>query len=186
MWPFKLPPRKVISLSVVSDFLQPCGLQHARFPCPSPTPGACPDSHPWSRWCHPTISSSVVPFSCLQSFPKWGVFSNESVLVRWPKYWSFSISPSNEYSGLISFRIDQVTQWKNGQKTYIDISPKKTYRPTNTWKDAQHHLLKKCKSKLQWGITSHRSEWSSSKNLQTIDDGEDVEQMLLSSRMWRE
>ena len=60
-------------------------------------------------WCHPTISSSVVPFSShLQSFPR-SVFSNESVLrMRWPKYWSFSfsISPSNEYSGLISFRMD--------------------------------------------------------------------------------
>ena len=64
---------------------------------------------PWSKWCHPTISSSIVPFSsCLQSFPASGSFSNESVLhIRWPKYWnfSFSISPSNKYSGLISFRI---------------------------------------------------------------------------------
>ena len=46
----------------------PHGLQHARLPCPSPTPRACPNSCPLSRWCHPTISSSVVPFSCLQSF----------------------------------------------------------------------------------------------------------------------
>ena len=68
--------------------------------CPSPTPGACSNSCPSSRWCHPTISSSVAPFSfCLQSFPA-SVFSNESALcIRWPKYWSFSfnISPSNEY-----------------------------------------------------------------------------------------
>ena len=63
-----------------------------------------------SRWCHLTISFSVIPFSsCLQSFPPSGFFSNELTLrIRWPKYWSFSfsISPSNEYSGLISFRID--------------------------------------------------------------------------------
>ena len=86
--------------------------QHARHPCPSPTPRACSNSCPSSQWCHPIISSSVVPFSfCLQpfpaSFPRF--FSNESVLcIRWPKYWSFSfnISPSNEYSGLISFRMD--------------------------------------------------------------------------------
>ena len=98
--------------SVQSDSLQPHGLQHTRHPCPSPTPRACSNSCPSSQWCHPTISSSVVPFSfCLQpfpaSFPRF--FSNESVLcIRWPKYWSFcfSISPSNEYSGLISFRID--------------------------------------------------------------------------------
>ena len=90
--------------SVVSDSLRPHGLQHARIPCPSPTPRASSNSYPSSQWCHPTISSSVVPFSfLLRSFP---VFSNESVLhIRWPKNWSFSfsISPSNEYSGLISF-----------------------------------------------------------------------------------
>ena len=73
------------SLSVVSNSLQPHGLQHARLPCPSPTPGTCSNSCQSSRWCHPTISSSVVPFSsCLQSFPA-SVFSNESVLrIRWP------------------------------------------------------------------------------------------------------
>ena len=58
------------SLSVMSDSLRPHGLQHARPPCPSPTPGVHQSSCPLSRWCHPTISSSVVPFfSLLQSFP---------------------------------------------------------------------------------------------------------------------
>ena len=97
------------SHSVMSDSLWPHGLQHSRLPCPSPTPRACSDSRPSSLWCHQTILFPVVPFSsCLQSFHHQG-FSNESVLcIRWPKYWSFSfsISPSNEYSGLISFRID--------------------------------------------------------------------------------
>ena len=178
----------------MSDSLQPHGLQHARPPCPSPTPRAYSNSCPLSRWCHPTISSSVILFSSyLQSFPAsksfqmsqffttmlvcipnlcqfssvqslsrvrlfatpWiaarqaslsitnsrsslrrtsiesvmpsshlilsspllpssifpsiKVFSSESALhIRWPKYWSFSfnISPFNEYSGLISFRMD--------------------------------------------------------------------------------
>ena len=67
------------------------------------------NSCPLSQWCHPTISSPVVPFSsCSQSFPASRVFSNESGLhIRWPKYWifSFNTSPSNEYSGLIFFRI---------------------------------------------------------------------------------
>ena len=98
------------SCSVMSDSLRPHRLQHARLPCSSPTPGAYSNSCPLSWWCHPTISSSVVPFSsCLQSFSGSGVFSNESTLrIRWPKYWSFSfnISPSNEYSGLISFRMN--------------------------------------------------------------------------------
>ena len=57
------------SCSVVSDFLRPHGLQHAKLPCPSPTPGPGSNSCPSSQWCHPTISSSVVPFSHLQSFP---------------------------------------------------------------------------------------------------------------------
>ena len=94
----------------MSNCLWPHGLQHARPPCPSPTPGVYSNSCPLSWWCHPTISSSVIPFSsCLQSFPASGSFSSESVLhIRWPKYWSFSFSlnPSNEYSGLISFRMD--------------------------------------------------------------------------------
>ena len=133
------------SCSVVSDSLWPHGLQHAKLPCPSPTPGAYSNSCPSSRWCHSTMSSSVVPFSpCLQSFPASGSFqmsqlftsggqsigvsasasvlpmnmdwldflavqgtlksllqhrgSKASILhYRWPKYWSFSIGPSNEY-----------------------------------------------------------------------------------------
>ena len=61
--------------SVVSDSLRPHGLHHARLPCPSPTPGACSNSCPWSWWCHPSISSSVIPFSSsLQSFPASGSF----------------------------------------------------------------------------------------------------------------
>ena len=63
------------SCSVVSDSLWPHGLQHARLPCPSPTPRTYSNSCPSSRWCHPTISSSVIPFSsCLQSFPASGSF----------------------------------------------------------------------------------------------------------------
>ena len=93
----------------MSYSLWPHGLQHARPPCPSPTLGVYSNSCPLSQWCPPIISSSVVPFSsCLQSFPA-SYSSNESVLhIRRPKYWSFSfnISPSNEYSGLISFWMD--------------------------------------------------------------------------------
>ena len=98
------------SHSIMCNSLWPHGLQHARLPCPPPTSRVYPNSCPSSRWCHTLISFSVVPFSsCLQSFPSIWVFSNESVLrIRWPKYWSFSFSTSasNEYSGLISFRID--------------------------------------------------------------------------------
>ena len=67
------------SRSRVSNSLRPHGLQHARLPCSSPTPGACSNSYPSSWWCHPTILSSVVPLSsCLQSFP-----SSRSFLMSW-------------------------------------------------------------------------------------------------------
>ena len=96
------------SHSVVSDSLWLHELQHIMPPCPSPTPRVYTNSCPWSQWCHPTISSSVIPFSSRSIFPSIRVFSNESVLIRWPKYWSFSfsINPSNEHPGLISFRMD--------------------------------------------------------------------------------
>ena len=109
----------LFSRPVVSDSLRPHGLQHTRPPWPSPSPRVCPNSCPLHWWCHPAISSTdTFPF-CPQSFPALGIFFNESsVHIRWPKYWSFSISPSSEYSGLISLKIDwcyslavQVTFW---------------------------------------------------------------------------
>ena len=90
----------------VSNSLWPHGLQHAGLPCPTPSPGTCSNLCTLSQWCHPTISSSVVPFSsCPQSLPVSGSFPM-SQLFAWgftsPKYWSFSfsISPSDEYSRL--------------------------------------------------------------------------------------
>ena len=97
------------SRSVVSDSLRSHESQHARPPCPSPAPRAYPNSCPSSQWCHPAISSCR-PLLLLPSiFPSIRVFSNESALcIRWPKYWSFSlsISPSNGHPGLVSFRMD--------------------------------------------------------------------------------
>ena len=92
----------------MSNSLQPYGLQHARLPCPSVYPGVCSNSCPLSWWCNHCILCHplLLPPSV---FPKIRVFSSElAVCIRRPKYWSFSfsISPSNEYTGLISFRID--------------------------------------------------------------------------------
>ena len=99
----------LFSHSVVSDSLRPQRLKHNRLLCPSSSPGVCSNSCPLNQCCHPTISSSVARFfSCPQCFPASGSFPMESTFcVRWPKYWSlsFSISSSNENSGLISFRI---------------------------------------------------------------------------------
>ena len=97
------------SYSVTSDSLWPHGPQHASLPCPSPTPDAYSNSCPSSWWCHPTISSTIVPFSSeLQSFPASGSFPVSQLLSDGQSIgnFSFSISPSNAYSGLISFRID--------------------------------------------------------------------------------
>ena len=95
----------------MSDSLPPNGLQQASPPYPSSTPRACSNSYTSHWWCHLTISSSVIHFPPIFILSRIRVFSNESVLgIRWTKYWtfSFSISPSNEHSGLISFRMDSL------------------------------------------------------------------------------
>ena len=90
--------------SVVSDSLQPCGLQHARIPCSSPTRRACSNSCTIQPF-YSLPSPSLPAFHLCQHQ---GLSQGASLCIRWPKYWSFSfnISPSNEYSGLISFRMD--------------------------------------------------------------------------------
>ena len=118
----------IIVQSVMSDSLWPHGLQHARLPCPAPSPGVCSKSCPLSRWWHTTTSSSVVPFSsCPPSFPASGSFpmsqlfssGGESIGV-------LAFSPSNEYTGLTSFRID-----------WFDL-----LAVQGTLKSLQHHSLK--------------------------------------------
>ena len=98
-----------ISRSVVSDSLRPCESQHARPPCPSPTPGAYSNSCPSRQWCYPTISSSVIPFSSpLQSFSASGSFPLSRFFTSGGQSIGVSASAclSNEYSGLLSFRME--------------------------------------------------------------------------------
>ena len=103
------------SHSVVSDSLQPHELQHARPPCPSPTAGVYPNPCPWTQWYHPTISSSVIPFSSFpQSFPALGSFQMSQLFASGSQSIAVSASTSvlpmkdfqSDLPGLISFRMD--------------------------------------------------------------------------------
>jgi len=129
----------------MSESLWPHGLQRTSLSCPSLSPGVCSNSCPLSQWCYPTISSFASPLSfSLPSSPA-SVFSSESApCIRWPKYWSFSfsISPSNEYLGLISFRIDR-----------FDLAVQRTFKSL-----LPHHNSKASVLDLAPCINSHLSD----------------------------
>ena len=111
----------------MSDSLQPHGLQHTRPLCPLPTLEVCPSSCPLHRWCHQPSHPLMPTFLLPSTFPRIRDFSNESaVCIRWPKYWSFSISPSTDYSGWISLKID-----------WLDLAIQGTLRSL-----LQHHISK--------------------------------------------
>ena len=121
-------------------------LQNASLPYPSPSPGICSNSCPLSHWCHTTISSSIPPFSsCPQTCPASGFFfPNEWALhIRWPNYWSFSISPSNKYSELISFRID-----------WLDLLSVQGTLPITIWSACILHFSFAIVQKIYWAPTT--------------------------------
>ena len=145
------------SCSVMSNSLWPCGLQHARLPCPSPTPRACSNSCPLSQWCHPAISSSVFPFSsCLQSFPASGSFSMSQFCTSGYQNIRASASESvlpfqgwfpSGMTDLISFKPKglskvlsnttvQEHQFFGAQLSYID-------KPKQCMKKQKHHFVNK-------------------------------------------
>ena len=123
----------LFSCSVMINSLWPHRLQHARLPCPLPSPGACSNSCPLSQWCHRTILFLYHPLLLLSSiFPSSRIFFNESALgIRWQKYWSFSISPSNEYSGLISF-YDWLIWPPFNPREYQESSPTPQFKRINS------------------------------------------------------
>ena len=100
----KLRPGSVqFSHSVVSDSLRPHESQHNRLPCPSPTPRIHPNSCAWSRWCHPAISSSVVPFSCPQSLP-----ASESFPMSQLTFFSpVATAEFSKFAGILSAALSQ-------------------------------------------------------------------------------
>ena len=141
----------VQSLSHVQLF-EHHGLQHSRLPCPSPSPGACSNSCPLSQWCHPTISFSVNPFSsCPQPFPASLVFSSESaLLIRWPKYWSFSFSAS--------VLLMNIQDWfPLGLTDLISLLSKGLSRDSSNITVQKHHFFSVQPS--LWSLTSIHDYW---------------------------
>ena len=163
--------------SVVSDSLRPPGLQHTRPPCPSPTPGVSSNSCPLSRWCHPTISSSVVPFSsCLQSFSASGSFpvsqffasGSQSIGVST----SASVLPVNiqdwfplGLTGLISLqskRLSRVFSNTTVQKNHSVFLPgefhgQRSLAGYSSWSHKELDMIERLSLSLYWGLQLLRS-----------------------------
>ena len=134
----------------MSDSFRPRGIQHARLPCPSPTPRACSNSCPSSRWCHTTISSSVIsfsshlqPFTASVSFPKSLFFH-----FRWPKYWSFSFSISPAMN---------IQDWfPLGLSSWISLRSKGVSRVFSNTTVQKHQFFG---TQLSWYSNSHMNRW---------------------------
>ena len=130
---------------VITNSLQPHGLQYSRHPCPIPTPGACSNSCPLSQWCHPTISSSVIPFSsCLQSFLASGSFPmkrknlsigkdpvlfHQGLCISWPKYWEFQLQHQSfqwmNTHGMLGLTLLIFLQFKGLSKVFSNTAVQK-------------------------------------------------------------
>ena len=142
------------SRSVVSDSLKPHESQHARPPCPSPSPGVHSDSCPSSRWCHPAISSSVVPFSsCPQSLP-----ASESFLMSQLFEWG---GQSTGVSGLASFLPKKSQDW-SPWLVGSPCSPRDSQEssPTPQFKNINSSALSFLHSPILTSIHDHRKNYS--------------------------
>ena len=138
------------SCSVISDSLRPHESQHARPPCPSPTPGVYPNSCPSSRWCHPAMSSSVVPFSsCLQSLPASGSFPM-SQLFTWG-------GQSTGVSALASFLPKKYQGWSPSERTgWISLQSKGLWRVFSNTTVQKHQFFS---AQLSSHSNSHIHIW---------------------------
>ena len=145
-----------VSLSVVPDSLQPYGVQHTRLPCPSPTPRACSNSHPSSQWCHPAISSSVIPFSsCPQSLAASEYFPMSQVFV-----WG---GQSTGVSALASFLPKNTQDWSPSEWTgWISLKSKELSRVFSNTTVQKHQffgpqLSSQSNSHIHtWPLENHR------------------------------
>ena len=149
-------PSDEISHSVVSDSLRPHESQHARPPCPSPTPGFHSDSRPSSQWCHPAISSSVIPFSsCPRSLPASGSFPMRQLFA-----WG---GQSTGVSALASFLPKKSQGWSPSERTgWISCSPRDSQdsSPTPQFKSINSWALSLLHSPTLTSIHDHRKNHS--------------------------
>ena len=148
------------SHSVMSNFLQPHGLQHTRPPCPSPTPTVYPNSHPLRWWCHPTISSSVVPFSSpLQSSPASGVFQTSQFFTLGGQ--SIGISASTSVLPL------NTQDWfPLGWTGWISLPSNGLSRVFSNAKDQKHQLFG---AQVSLWSNSHIHIWNTVKAIVWVD-----------------
>ena len=166
--PFQGFPRTSVqfSRSVMSDSLWPHGLQYTRLPCPSPTPNACSNSCASSRWCHPTISSSVIPFSsCLQSFPASGSFPVSQfftsggqstspqnwIMVKGAPLCKFSHSKLYSYSRWILWNIN-LTKLLKSRFEAVQRKTKSLWKPSGAYTHTHTHTHTHC-SYMYEGLT---------------------------------
>ena len=141
------------SRSVVSDSLRPHESQHARLPCPSPTPGVHSDSRPLNQWCHPAISSSVVPFSCPQSLPASESFPM-SQLFTWD-------GQSTGISALASVLPKNTQDWSPSEWTgWISLQSKGLSRVFSNIKVQKHQFFR---AHLSSQSNSHIHTWPQEK-----------------------
>ena len=125
------------SHAVVSDSFWSHGLQYSRLPCPSPIPGAYSNSCPLNRWCHPTISSSVIPFSCLQSFPKSGSFKWVSLSKQVAKVLKFQLQhQSFQWIFRTDFIQDGLVGYPCCPRDSQKSSPTPRFKSINFWHSA--------------------------------------------------
>ena len=158
------------SCSVMFDSLWPQGLQHTRLPCPSPTPRACSNSCPSSQWCHPTISSSIIPFSsCLQTFPASGSFLMSRFFASGGQSTgasaSASVFPMNiqdlfplGLTGWVSFQFKGLSRVFSNTILQFDSNPQiliiESFLLYKSWKIV-HYQYSWAKNSVIWATTIH-------------------------------
>ena len=150
------------SHSVMSDSLRPHELQHARPPCPSPTPGVYPNSCPLSQWCHPSISSSVIPFSHLQSFPTSGSFQMSQLFASGGQSIGVSASTSVLPMNIQDWFPLGWTSWISLQSKGVSKVFSNTIVQKHQFFGAQYSCLENSMDRDAWWATVHRITGSES------------------------